>query len=233
MSVETHEEAPLDRAAMNFKFEVSDETCTFRPLSSSDPVVTAAQIAEKFGARPLTEFRILQQLPSGEIETMRPTETADLREPGRERFFVVRGDRTYDFTVDALAMEWPLSPISGSYLRILARARHEQELVRVTPHGFVPIADHDQVALDGRGIEEFRLVPRETDVTVFYREEPFKLARREWSTEELMVRFGVPAGYKLDLIEHDHEFRELKPGELLMLCEGMEFTSHVPAGQSS
>ncbi len=43
----------------------------------------------------------------------------------------------------------------------------------------------------------------------------------------------MPAGYKLDLIKPDGEFKELKPGKTLKVRDGMEFTSHVPAGQSS
>jgi hypothetical protein len=221
------------RSATKFKIEVSDETFEFRTLSfERDEEVTASQIAEKFGAHPVTQFKILQQLDTGEIETKRPNETTDLRGEDRERFFVIRADRTFAFTVDGLAMEWPL-PIPGEHLRLLAHAGEDQELVRVTSHGFVPIEDEEVVSFEEPEAEEFRLVPRARTVTVRYREQPFELERREWSTEELIEKFGVPAGYKLDLIKPDGEFKELKAGKKLKVREGMEFTSHVPAGQSS
>jgi hypothetical protein len=220
------------RSTVTFAIDVADETFAFRQLRFDDPVVTAAQIAESFGAHPLDQFKILQQLASGEIETKRPTETTDLREPGRERFFIVRSDRTFGFTVDGLSLEWPLPTIRGDHLRELARAGEDQELVRVTHDGFEPVEDDETVSFAPAGTEEFRLEQRPDTVTVFYREEPFELERRFWTTEELMQVFGVPAGYKLDLILPD-EFKELKPGRKIKLREGMKFTSHVPAGQSS
>lgn len=220
-------------ASADFIVEVGNAQFVFERFRFADPVVTAAQIAERVGAHPMTQFKILQQLPNGEIETKRPTETTDLREPGRERFFVIESDRTFGFTVNGLAMEWPLARPNGEQLRLLARAREDQELVQVTPQGFMPVEDEQPVPLDGPAAEEFRLVPRARTVTVYYREVPFELERRAWTTEELMTRFGVPAGYKLDLIQPDGEFRELKPGHSFKLREGMEFTSHAPTGQSS
>lgn len=227
------DDAPDERAVAKFKTEVSDETFAFRTFTFTDPVVTAAQVAERFGANPVVDFKILQLLSGGEIETMRPTETADLREDGVERFFVIRSDRTFSFTVDGLSLEWALATIPGSHLRELARADDRHDLIRVTPNGFVPIEDDDTVSLSGDELEEFRLVKAPKTVTVRYRETAFELERRAWTTEELIERFGVQAGHKLDLIKPDGEFKELKPGTKLKLREGMEFTSHVPIGQSS
>ena len=48
-----------------------------------------------------------------------------------------------------------------------------------------------------------------------------------------MKEFGVPTGYRLDLISKDGEFRELKPGEKIKVKDCMEFSSHVQTGQSS
>lgn len=220
-------------AAAKFAIEVADENFNFRTLRFSDPVVTAAQIAERFGAEPQTQFKILQQLDTGEIETKRPTEPTDLRERGRERFFVIRSDRDFAFTIEGRSLVWPLVTITGEHLRLLARAKDNQDLVRVTARGFVPVEENDTVSFADSETEEFRLVDLPPTVTVFYREQPFDLERRIWTTEELMQRFGVPAGYKLDRIKADGEFKELKPGTQIKLREGMEFTSHVPAGQSS
>lgn len=222
-----------DRVDWKFKIEVSDETFSFETIQFRDPIVTAAQIAESVGAHPVPQFKILQQLSSGEIETKRPAETTDLREIGIERFFVIRSDRSFDFTVDGLAMEWPLGSIVGKHLRELARASEHQELVRVTAVGFQPVDDDETVSFEEPESEEFRLVDRLRTVTIFYREEPFEVEHRQWATEELAALFEVPAGYKLDLIEASGEFKEMKPGHKVKVRNGMEFTSHVPSGQSS
>jgi len=222
-----------DRADRKFKIEASDETFSFETIQFRDPIVTAAQIAESVGAHPVIQFKILQQLSSGEIETKRPTETTDLREVTTKRFFVIRSDRTFGFTIDGLAMEWPLGSIVGKHLRELAKASEHQELVRVTAVGFLPIDNDDIVSFEEPENEEFRLVDRPLTVTIFYREEPFEVERRQWTTEELLGLFEVPAGYKLDLIEASGEFKEMKPGHKIKVRNGMEFTSHVPVGQSS
>lgn len=227
------ESAPLQRAKGKFPIEVFDEAFQSRTIVFDDPIVTAAQIAERFGAHPLSQFKILQQLRTGEMEGKRPNETTDLFEVGVERFFIVRSDRSFDFSVDGRPMEWPLPTILGSHMRMLAFAAADQELVKVTPEGFVPVQDDDQITFRGIDVEEFRLVPRVKQVTVFYREQPHVLEKRIWTTEELMVEFQVTAGYKLDLIKPNGEFKELKPAERIQVREGMEFTSHVPAGQSS
>jgi hypothetical protein len=227
------DDAPDERTTATFGIDVSDETFSFQPTTFGDPIVTAGQIAERFGAHPVAQFKILHQLATGEIETKRPNETTDLRADGRERFFVIRADRTFGFTVDGRSLEWPLPTIPGEHLRELARADEDQELVRVTAGGFVPVADDAAVSFGDAEAEEFRLVPRPRTVTVSYREQPFELERRAWTTEELIERFGVPAGYKLNLIQADGEFKELKPGKTLKAREGMEFTSVVPVGQSS
>jgi len=222
-----------DRHIKTYRLDVSDETFAVSSLAFDDPIVTASQVAEKFGAHPVAQYKILQWLPTGEIESKRPNEPTDLREPGRERFFVIRADRTFGFTIDGLSLEWPLAVIAGRHLRLLARASDRQDLVRVTPRGFLTIDEDEEICLDEAEAEEFRLVARKSTATVFYRENPIELERREWSTEELIEKFGVPSGYKLDLIKPDGEFIELKPGQAIKVREGMEFTSHVPVGQSS
>lgn len=229
-----HDDVTVDAGRPNHFFaEIGNAEFAFETVRFDDAKVTSAEVAEAVNAHPVADFRVLQQLKSGEIETLRPNETANLSGSDLDRFFVVRSDRSYDFTIDGLAMEWPLADISGLNLRILARADEHQGLVQVTPAGFMPIEDDAVVSFEGKSTEEFRLIERPRTVTVFYREEPYELERRGWTTEELMTVFGVPAGYKLDLIEPDDSFKELKPGHTLQVREGMEFTSHAPVGQSS
>lgn len=226
-------EDPDERSHGTFKAKISDESFSFETFKFDDRRVTAGQVAEAVGAHPLAQFKVLQQLSTGEIETKRPTEITDLHDAGVERFFVIRSDRTFGFTVEGLSLEWPLVTISGTHLRELAFATDRQELVRVTADGFKPVLDGDIVSFEAPETEEFRLIERKHTVAIYYREQPFEVERRRWTTEELMALFEVQAGYKLDRIEEDGEFKLMKPGESIEVREGMEFTSHVPAGQSS
>lgn len=87
--------------------------------------------------------------------------------------------------------------------------------------------------LDAEGVGEVKTRPAPGTVTVTYNHQPFELERRAYSTEELLAVFSVPAGYKLDLVRPDGEFRELTPGEKIHIHDGIEFASHPPCGQSS
>ena len=228
------EDTSKDReGAGAFTIEISDETFEFRRARFDDQKVVGLQIAEAAGAHPIEDYAVLRHLKTGEIESLRPTEPVDLAEPGVERFFVVKGASNNRFTVEGLAMEWPQDKLAARHIKFLAGAKDEQDLVLDKDDGDVILDDDEEVDLSAKGVERFKLRKTTKGVTVFYKEEPYKLERRIYTTEELLGIFPVPAGYKLDLIENDGEFRELKPGEKIKIREGLEFASHPPVGQSS
>lgn len=228
------EESAIDRdAAGVFSVELGDETFQFRRVRFDDRKVVGAQIAEAAGAHPIEAFVILRHLRSGELESIRPTEPVDLGEEGVERFFVTRGDDLHRFTVEGLSMEWPKAKLAAKHIKFLAKVEDGQVLVLDTEDGDVVLDDDDQVDLAGKGVERLMLRNPPKTVTVYYKEAPFELERGVYTTEQLIAVFSAPAGYLLDLIERDGEFRELKPGEHIKIREGMEFSSHPPAGHSS
>ena len=75
-----------------FDVQIGNEAFAFRKVRFNDRKVTGAQVAEAVGAHPVEEFVVLRQLPTRELETLRPTELSAI-EPGA-RFFVIRGDGT-------------------------------------------------------------------------------------------------------------------------------------------
>lgn len=228
------EESALDRdAAGVFSVELGDETFQFRRVRFDDRKVVGAQIAEAAGAHPIEAFVILRHLRSGELESIRPTEAVDLGEEGVERFFIIRGDDLHRFTVQGLAMEWPKAKLAAKHIKFLAKAEHGQVLVLDTEDGDAELEDDDLVDFAAGGVERLMLRHPPKTVTVFYKEKAYELERGVYTTEQLIGVFTPPAGYLLDLIERDGEFRELKPGERIRIREGMEFSSHPPAGHSS
>jgi hypothetical protein len=227
------EESAIDRdAAGVFSVELGDETFQFRRVRFDDRTVVGAQIAEAAGAHPIEAFVILRHLRSGELESIRPTEPVDLGEEGVERFFVTRGDDLHRFTVEGLSMKWPKAKLAAKHIKFLAKVEDGRVLVLDNEDGDV-VLDDDQVDLAGKGVERLMLRNPPKTVTVYYKEAPFELERGVYTTEQLIAVFSAPAGYLLDLIERDGEFRELKPGEHIKIREGMEFSSHPPAGHSS
>ncbi|MBA3904568.1 MAG: hypothetical protein C0522_13015, partial [Rhodocyclaceae bacterium] len=123
--------------------------------------------------------------------------------------------------------------LAAKHIKFLAKVEDGRVLVLDNEDGDVVLDDDDQVDLAGKGVERLMLRNPPKTVTVYYKEAPFELERGVYTTEQLIAVFSAPAGYLLDLIERDGEFRELKPGEHIKIREGMEFSSHPPAGHSS
>lgn len=216
-----------------FSIELGDETFQFRRVRFDDRKVVGLQVAEAAGKHPIEDYAVLRHLKSGEIESIRPSEPVDLAEAGVERFFVIKGASSHRFTVAGLAMEWPQDKLAARHIKFLAGASDDQDLVLDADDGDVVLHDDDEVDLAAKGVERFKLRKAPKTVTVYYKEDPYELERRVYTTEELFGVFPVPAGYKLDLIESDGEFRELKPGEKVKIRDGLEFSSHPPVGHSS
>ncbi|WP_320196873.1 multiubiquitin domain-containing protein (plasmid) [Agrobacterium rosae] len=230
---ETEGEALVMAKEKQFEIEWSDETFSFRKERIADGKIVGTQIAEIANAYPIEDFAILRHLKTGELESIRPSELVDLEDPGVERFFIVKGPSNNRFTVEGRAMEWPQALLAAKHIKFLAHAQYDQVLVLDTDDGDVEFEDDAAVDLSSPAVERFKLRKMKKTVTVYYREAEFELERRKWSTEELLAAFSVPTGYKLDQISGDGEFHELKPGELVKVRDGMEFSSHPPVGQSS
>ena len=136
-----------------FMARIADETFNFRDFDFGDRKITGAQIAEVVGAHPVTDFVVLQQLETLELEALRPTELADLTKSNR--FFVIRGDATYNFVVDGLNMVWPQKTITGQTIKRLVD-KDEDDIELLLEREDQPdkiIGDDDQVRLVGDGVE--------------------------------------------------------------------------------
>ncbi|MGY3577833.1 multiubiquitin domain-containing protein [Bradyrhizobium sp. USDA 4504] len=222
------------RRTRTFEAQIGDENFDFATVTFDDPSVTGAQVCMAVGRHPVEDYVVLRHLGTGELESLRPTETSDLDKNKVGRFFVVKGADTCRFFVEGLAMEWPNKKLIASQIKFLAGAGDDQALSLDCPGVDQVIEDDDEVDIGAGGVEHFKLRHRKKTVTMIYGGDvQFELERRIYTTEELMAVFGVPAGYKLDIIGADGDFREMAPGERLKVKEGMEFASHPPVGQSS
>ncbi|GLR56819.1 multiubiquitin domain-containing protein [Rhizobium indigoferae] len=217
-----------------FNVQIGDKNFNFAVFTFDDGKVTGAQVAMAANKHPVEDYVVLRHLKSGELETLRPTETSELDKNKISRFLVVEGSITYRFFVEGLAMEWPRRKLIAWQIKLLAGADDDQALT-LERTGFDPVFDDDdEVNIGGDEVEHFKLRKRKKTVTVIYGgDTEFELERRVYTTEELMTQFGVPAGYKLDIIGADGVFREMAPAERLRVKDGMEFASHPPVGQSS
>lgn len=151
---------------VEFIAQIGDETFNFREAGFDDRKVTGAQIAEAVGAHPLSDFVVLQQLESLELEPLRPTELADLKKS--IRFFVIRGDAVYSFIVDGLSMVWPKKTITGKNIKNLVRKDDDdtEVLLEREDQPDKIIGDDAEVRLANDGVEKLKTRPLQFTVTI-------------------------------------------------------------------
>lgn len=90
------------------------------PFTFHDPIVTGAQILQKAGLFPTDDHLLFQELNDGQLEEIRPDESVDLRNGGREQFITFKSDRSFRFVLDGRKFEWGLPFITGLQLKRLA-----------------------------------------------------------------------------------------------------------------
>lgn len=235
MSANTNKSAPeAGRQDREYKVELVDENLAVRLESFDNRKVTGAQIAAKAGFLNPDNVVVLQQLDTLIIEEVRADEQVDLKGGGKERFFVINGDRTYRFVLDDAAMAWPRALVSGAALLFLARKDAQFEVLQIIPEHPSQVIDVEElVSLEGRGTEHFKTRRADRTIIVFYGDDEVTVERGVYSTEQLLALFQVEAGYLLNLVKPDGTFVELQAGARLRLKAGMRFISQPPSGSSS
>ena len=135
--------------------EVADQTLTYREVHIEDLTPTGAQLAIAAGFKSVDDVSVLQVLPDGELEDIRPTEIVDLRRTER-RFVIVESDRSYRFTIDGQRFDWPCRIVSGGLLRKLGQVPADK-VIYFERHGQPDrlLGKHDLVDLNAAGVEAF------------------------------------------------------------------------------
>ena len=161
----------------------------FTPFGLNDPLVTASQVAQLVGANPLADYVVMFQTLIGELETLRPQESVDLRQRGIERFYVVRGDNLHRFFNGDLSYEWPRNKLSGENLRFLFRTPddHDLLLARENEPDQV-INEDDEVDLSQPGVERFHSRPSKGPITIIVDAEQWNPPSREMTPNAIIVQ---------------------------------------------
>jgi hypothetical protein len=133
---------------------VADENLNFKDVRVTHPHPDGAQILMAAGISDQQNTVLLQLLPSGDMESIRPAEKPNIK-LGLE-FIAAEGDRAFFFTVDDARLEWPVRHISGGVIRKLARVPDDRELVQEHEDGSSrAIVSVDMVDLGKQGVERF------------------------------------------------------------------------------
>lgn len=222
-----------------FTARIADENFNFRDFDFGDRKITGAQIAEAAGAHPVTDFVVLQQLDTLELEALRPTELADLTKPNR--FFVIRGDATYNFVVDGLNMVWPQKTITGRTIKRLVD-KDDGDIELLLEREDQPdklIGDEEEVRLAGDGVEKFKTRPAKVTITIIVEGTAHEWHKKKISYAEV-VTLEVPDYAQHPEITYSVKFTNgpanrpegtLAKGESVRVKDGMVF-SVSETGQS-
>lgn len=180
------------RVRTAFEAEIGDEAFTFTNVSFDDPKVTGAQIVEAVGANPATDFVVLHHLPNYQLETIRLTETVDLKNAAR--LFVIRGDGTDRFFVDGISLEWPRKTLTGANILFLAGKGADLELILERQDQPDKVIDEDdEVRIGAPGVERFHTRPAQVNVTIFVNTRPTPWTKKRIKFEEVvLIAYPVP-----------------------------------------
>lgn len=190
-TTDTADAESADEAHGVFTAQIGGENFSFQKVRFDDRKVTGAQIAEAVGAHPVVDYVVLQQLKTYELETLRPTETADLENAGR--FFVINGDHTDRFLVDGLSMEWPRDVVTGLAIKRLVGQDHDdvELLLQREDKPDKVIEDDDEVRLGKSGVEVFKT--RKVKVIIIVNTRERKWDKKRISFEEVVkIAYPVP-----------------------------------------
>jgi hypothetical protein len=220
-----------------FAAQISNAKFEFRSVTFDDPKVTGGQIAEAVGAHPLEDFVVLAQLPTFELETLRPQETAALAKT--LRFFVIKGDGTEKFFVDGLSLEWPKKKLTGGHIKMLVGKDGENVELLQELEGTADkvIGDDEEVDIGAHGVERFKT--RKVGVTIYVEGTPHKWDEPKISYAQVVtLEFPeypnnptVPYTVSYSNGPNHKPDGDLAKGEHVRVKDGMQF--HVsPTGES-
>jgi len=129
---------------------IADDNLSYRDIHIEHPnptgaeILTAAEIPDK-------QAILLQILPSGDMESIRPEEAPNLA--ASCNFIVGQSDRSFLFTVDDSRLEWPNRHISGAVIRKLVNVPEDQELLQRCGNELAVLGPTDMLDLGKSGIE--------------------------------------------------------------------------------
>jgi len=175
---------------------IGDERLNYRAEVVQSSVVTGAQILATVGVGGSIEHVAFQVLQGGQLESLRPEESVDLRSAGAEKFVVFRSDRIFRILVDDRTLDWGAVRITGGTIKRLAGIKaFTHDVWQMLPSGEVLlVSDDDFVDLSTPGVERFVVKPISIRVIVNARpREVHKRFLAYWDVVKLAFPDAVPA----------------------------------------
>lgn len=135
--------------------QVAGVSLDFSSVQIDDQTPTGRQLALAAGLRNIDNVVVLQMLPDGQLEDIRPDEVINLVSSTR-KFIIADSDRTYNLTIDGSRISWPAQLISGAQLRKLGNVPNELALFQeLTDAPDKCVEATELINLGESGVEKF------------------------------------------------------------------------------
>lgn len=191
--------------------------------------VTGAAVVAAAGLGPVEDFVVLQHLPSGALEDIRPEEAVDQSDETPE-LFVIRASETFSFVVDGLSLRWPKPTIPGRGILELVRRGPEYEVVEHREeHGERVVGPDEAARLGKDGVERFETRLRRVKIIVNGRRKVVPLQPISFEAVVRLAFENPPTGDGVQFTVQYARGPEGQPtgslveGQTVMVREGMEF----------
>jgi len=158
---------PLPTAPHANIVSVAGPDLSFNAVPVTDRTPTARQVLAAMGLVPQSEYVVLQWLPGGDIEEVRPEELIDMADSRTARLIIAKADRTYRLILDDHSLEWPKGEIGEEALRILGSIEPDQQLFLARQEEADRLlGPRDKVNLRADGVETIYARSREWKLNV-------------------------------------------------------------------
>jgi hypothetical protein len=224
--------ADVDRDRSPFKLQIAGPDLAFRPFQTDDPKPTGRDLVELAQLHPSEAHVVLQLLPSGDLEDLRPNETVDLRNSGVERFVIAHSDRTFRLVLVDKTLEWPASPINGITLKRLGNQKVDAVTVFLERQDQpdLEIGDHEFVELAKLGVERFYFRPIAQTVSILVNKKGVQIEKGERTGLEIKqaaIQQGVTIelSFVLTLHKEGGQTKVIGDSDRVTVHEGQRFTA--------
>lgn len=212
------------------KVEIAGSDLVFSKYLVPDETPTGRQIAVISGLGDPVELIVLHWQFDGVIDEVGLDETVSLSEVRKDRFIVVRSDRSYRFELNGLRNEWATPVVTGATLKRLADAGQDVDVFQQrTAEADLELQDEDHVRLDDEGVEKF-YTKKSKLLTIRVNNNPVSIPKGRYTGMQIKQaaiaqNIQIQADFLLSLIKEQGGEEMIGDNDTIKLKDGMEFTA--------
>jgi len=226
MNVQSLSQSPCSTVTI----QVAGPELEFSPRSLSDSTPTGRQIVQVAINGDPTEYIVLHWFDDGLIDEVGLDQVVDLDRSVKDRFIVVRSDRTYRFELDGHRNEWAVPLVTGATLKRLAGKHGAYDVFMERKDApDLELEDESHVSLAGEGVERF-YTQKAKNITIKVNNNPVSITKGRHTGAEIKqaaIAQGVQIqmDFLLSLIRENGGEDMIGDADVVKVKDGMRFTA--------